>query len=265
MSLDGSLYCTSGFVYPFYFNIRKIFQNNDENSFHNFMGKYDSYEDIKEFWDPQIDFPLGPFNKFFNNFVAEANISCEQSSSIHLMKILINDYGFIPDEKFMTNIRNMEVDMLMLFHQLFDLSNYVHEVKYIFVRECHGGSSDKIKQILGIGYNINKLIGDEYFSSAIYKIVQFKRYHIMEYMLDSGFDLKIFEYNTLLHCVKKKDIKMLTILIKHGANMDVLNNNNIETKSVTELYNFLVSYNIDQPIILKLISLTDPDLPAMTV
>ena len=224
--------------------IINIKQSNDGNELHNFMIKYNSIN-----------------NKKFNQAIA--NIFMHGCSPYNLfdttlMKILINDYGFDLDDKFMRD-RCLSFELFMLFNEYFDLTKYIDVVRSVFKFQCEFNQWENIKKIIEMGYNVNDIsINPEpntniFQHSSIWYIIYYRQYHIMEYLLDRGYNFKIFEMEIMRMCIANLDYMMVTLFINYGASIKSLDKfKNKPSQNLINIYQLLESNGMDA---LKIINL----------
>ena len=232
--------------------LSSIIRTNDIVAFHSFIEKYHNYENTTEHLEPNTD--MTTYNKYFNQTIAE-NIICYPISNTDLMKILINNYQFIPENNFMKIfIPRMNFAMFKLFHDFFDVKKYVNQVHNIFIDACEQDHLDHIKQLLAMGFDINNLNkAKTYYHTGISHAISYRRYNIIEYLLDAGIDYKKYEADILKQCIEHRDMKMIIIFLNRGASIDILNTqSNMPTRNTMEIYHLLDSHNIELPIILNL-------------
>lgn len=231
-----------------------------DNDIRKFIDKYNNYDNANIHLKPCVNHDI--FNMYYIRSLAEYTINCKLHNSINFMKILIDEYDFVPDEDFRFIMRRMTFEMFKLFYNYFEITKSIDIVQSIFFEECRIENLDNVKHIINIGYDINDLniikayIGSEYEynNTAIHQVLVCNQYQIMEYLLEIGINYKIHEVKILKHCILSKNTKMLTLFINHGANITVLNNkNNIPCNDTINIYNLLLSSNIDPLIICNLL------------
>lgn len=234
--------------------LQHIFESNYDDDIRKFIDKYNNYENAKIHLKPRVG--RDTFTNYYIRSLAESIIYYQVKNSVNFMKILIDVYGFVPDEEFKTVMYCMTFEMFLLFCDYFELTKNIDVILHIFQNQCYLGNIDNIKHIISMGYNINEIDDHviEYYKTAIYVSIKWNQYNIMEYLLDLGINYKKYEENIFQQCISNSNLKMLMLFINYGADISVLNNKkNMPDPTSVNIYNLLSSFDFDPLIIIGLI------------
>ena len=233
--------------------------SHDNNAMCEIIDKYNNYDNASKHLRKNIN--NYTFKKYYIKSITEAIITHSKAPcTINILKILIDKYGFVPDDEFKLAMYKMSYEMFILFLEYFEITKSIDIVQHIIYNECRNGNLDNVKQLLNMEYNINDLIVKDYNTNAIYATINWNRYHVMEYLLDAGLNFKIYEEEILKQCILNGDMKMFLLFIKYGADVNVLNNkNNMVSSNTQEFYNLLSEYGLSLFVILGLMYQYDHD------
>lgn len=230
--------------------LNNIFINNNTQALHSFINKYNNYETVKEILCREMT--IETYSQNFIHYIANINMSCYRHSSAQLMKILIDEYGFVPKEKIFNHIQ-MTFDMFVLFDNYFDMAKYKTGIRHALLDICWYGNLDNLKKFINMGYDVNELNANTYYvntaydylNTVVHEMIKMDQCEMLEYLLSIDFNYKAYEHDILKECIINKNFKMLMIFVKYGADINILKTKiYMPSNDMVNIYDLLVSYDI---------------------
>ena len=211
--------------------LKDIIRKDDTYAFHELMANINdcqyakTIEDLTGNYIQKIAQSLINFWKNYAvrglKFRMQTSIKESNERSITLMKILIEDYDFIPEKNFMI-VENDDLvygadttvtcaitfPMFMMLYNYFEYFRSVYIVKHVFENQCYFGGLENAQRILEMGYDIGCFN----------------------------------ERAILIECIERRDIKMLKMLAAYGINFKVLNDESTKIPDdIMEIHNLLLN------------------------
>ena len=193
---------------------------------------------------------IADFRKKYIEEIASKFLTLHEKEFI---TILINDYGFIPDDNFMKyHLKNnyISVETLAVFHEIFEMKKYRKEICTMFYDMCAANYLDNIKKLLDLGYDLQDLYNETNKSptqNAFFNAMKNYAYctNIWKFLLSQKIDFHEYEADLLHLCINRREMDCLQLLLNYGADIKSLQNYKIEVApEIVEMTN-LLSQDLD--------------------
>lgn len=162
--------------------------------------------------------------------------------------IIFSEFVPHPDNKLMELILDADfcvisINILECLHKTFDMKNYLKQIASLFTAYCLYLGVDQIKRFINMGYDIRELYnaGNKTFNfNALYNSLKNNDREVFKFLLQQGVDFRQYEAEFLRNVIYNLDVERLKLFLEHGANIDILQNDNREDKqTLIEIFNLL--------------------------
>lgn len=233
------------------YNFYRTINNNDVNSFHEFMAVFMDNNKIADFI---IKHGLKKTTQQLKTIIQDSiMIVCmdyvRHIDHVILVEILINDYDYKLTKKIISdNIAIVDEKLLFFSQNYLNTNDYISLVSQYLRCLCINKNLSEIQKfITNNDFNIQDLIAasdnSKFAGTILFAALCNDDTSVLKFLLENGIDFKKYESNILKICLYERKPAHLKILFEYGINLNLITSMDIDKEfqpKNIELAKFLV-------------------------
>ena len=179
-----------------------------------------------------------------------------------IIGILIHEYNFIPDDDFIeyhlcAKFRGINIKVFVFLHDHINMKKYITAISTMLVNQIQKFNINDLKILINLGYDIAELyhITDHkhFNNNLLCQALHNRDENVLDFLIELSIDFKPYESELITNCICNLRMKHLKVLLKHGADLQVIQTMKTTLhKKQLEMYKLLTENNINAEIVLEL-------------